>query len=232
MAVLARLEELNHQALIDPLVPAITLCTGRQAPYVEMLAQMIGCFLPCIFEHGCGLFFPTAFRYAFHPSLGPDYSARLATLRAALEEPLLRPGRAFVQPGKEASMTLYPLEGTPVAELEAAAAVATEPLRGAFTIMANLNGVELRPAGMDKGVGMRWLADEVGITLAEVVGVGDTETDLVFLEQAGLSAAPANAVADVRATVDYVAVAPFGQGLLEVVEMVMDENRAAALFSR
>jgi hypothetical protein len=50
--------------------PAITLCTGRQAPYVELVAQLTDVFLPCIFEHGAGLFFPTTFRYEFDARLG------------------------------------------------------------------------------------------------------------------------------------------------------------------
>src|SRR5205823_11709152 len=102
LGVIARLADLNQRAQHDPLVPALTLCTGRQAPYVELMAQMTETFLPCIFEHGAGLFFPRAFRYSFEPRLGCDYSARLARLRAALEADLLAPGRAFVQPGKEA----------------------------------------------------------------------------------------------------------------------------------
>src|SRR5205807_8282892 len=54
LRVLARLADYNRLAPADPTVPAIALCTGRPAPYVEMMAQMIGAFLPCLFEHGAG----------------------------------------------------------------------------------------------------------------------------------------------------------------------------------
>ena len=226
--VLDRLAAHNRAALSDPLLPAITLCTGRQAPYVEVMAQMIEVFLPCIFEHGCGLFFPRAFRYAFHPSLGQDYSANLARLRAAIEEPLLRPGRAFVQPGKEASMTLYPLDGTPLDELERAARAAVAPLHGRYGVARNVNGVEVRPTDMDKAVGAHWLAEQVGVPLADMAGVGDSDTDLSFLAAVAWSAAPANATPAVRAAVAYVATQPLGEGLLEILERVVAHNRERA----
>ncbi len=228
LEVLDRLAAHNRAALSDPLLPAITLCTGRQAPYVEVMAQMIEVFLPCIFEHGCGLFFPRAFRYAFQPSLGDDYAVNLAILRSALEEPLLRPGRAFVQPGKEASMTLYPLNGTPLDELERAARAAVAPMGGRYSVAANVQGIELRPAGIDKAVGARWLAEQVGIPLESMAGVGDSDTDLSFLRLVAWSAAPANATPAVRAAVAYVASQPVGRGLLEILERIVAHNREQA----
>src|SRR5205085_11532099 len=63
LEVIARLADVNARAQRDPLVPALALCTGRQAPYVELMAKLIGCVLPCIFEHGAGLLFPTEYRY-------------------------------------------------------------------------------------------------------------------------------------------------------------------------
>jgi hypothetical protein len=91
--VLQHLAAINAAARRDPYVPAITLCTGRQAPYVELMAQLTGTFLPCIFEHGAGLFFPTTFLYEFDPRLGGDYAARLASLRAALDGSRVCPTR-------------------------------------------------------------------------------------------------------------------------------------------
>ena len=40
-AVLQRLAEVNDRARHDPHHPAVTLCTGRPAPYVEVLMQAI-----------------------------------------------------------------------------------------------------------------------------------------------------------------------------------------------
>jgi hydroxymethylpyrimidine pyrophosphatase-like HAD family hydrolase len=227
LEVLERLAATNAAAQGDPCVPAITLCTGRQAPYVELMAQVIGGFLPCIFEQGAGLFFPTVFRYEFDARLGDDYSARLAHLRAALDEPLLRSGKAFVQPGKEASMTLYPISPTNVVELFSLAETTVARIAPEFGVVRNVNGVEVRPRGIDKGSGARRIAELLDIPLEAMAGVGDSDPDLSFLEGIGIgfSAAPANATPNVREAVRYVASAPFGEGLLEIITLLEQHNR-------
>jgi len=226
--VLQRLAAINAAATLDPCIPAITLCTGRQAPYVELMAQLVGAFLPCIFEHGAWLFFPTTFLYEFDTHLGPDYAARLAKLRAALDGPLIQPGRAFVQPGKEATMTLYPrgpLGTSSVAELAELVEAVVARVAPEFGVARNVHGVEVRPRGIDKGTGARRMADLLDIPLQAMAGVGDSDPDLTFLNCVGLSAAPGNATPTVRQHVMYVANASFGDGLLEIVALVEQRNR-------
>jgi hydroxymethylpyrimidine pyrophosphatase-like HAD family hydrolase len=223
--VIAALADWNQRALTDPGTPAVTLCTGRQAPYVELMAQMTETFQPCIFEHGAGLFFPRAFRYQFDPCLGPDYAGRLASLRAALQPTVLGPRRAFVQPGKEATMTLYPLEGTTLDELFALAATAVIQSASEFELARNVQGIELRPPGIDKGLGLRRLSELLNIAPSHIAGVGDSDPDLSFLTRVGFSAAPANATQAVRAAVHEVAQSPYGQGLLEILHVIQKRNQ-------
>jgi HAD superfamily hydrolase (TIGR01484 family) len=227
--VLERLTAINAAARRDPCIPAITLCTGRQAPYVELMAQLVGVFLPCIFEHGAGLFFPTTFLYEFDRRLGTDYAARLAKLRAALVEPLIRTGRAFVQPGKEATMTLYPqgaLGQTSVDELTRVVETVVARVAPDFDVARNVHGVEVRPRGIDKGSGARRIAELLDLTVEAMAGVGDSDPDLAFLDNCvGFSAAPSNATPRVRQHVMYVADGAFGDGLLEIVALVEQRNR-------
>jgi 3-deoxy-D-manno-octulosonate 8-phosphate phosphatase KdsC-like HAD superfamily phosphatase len=224
LSVLQRLTDINAAALTDPLVPAVTLCTGRQAPYVEVMAQMTGAFLPCSFEHGAGLFFPRAFQYVFHPRLGDDHFAQVARVRGALD---LR-GRAFVQPGKEAMVTLFPLGDTPLQAIAGDARAAVVRLGLDFTVEMNVTGVEVRPRGIDKGEGCRWLSSLLGLGLERFGGVGDSEPDLAYLSLPGLgfSACPSNATAGVKAAVSYVSQSENGEGLLEIVAKVEEMNRA------
>jgi len=211
--VLRQLAEQNRAALASAATPALTLCTGRQAPYVELMAQMTGTFLPCIFEHGAGLFFPASFRFSFAEALGADYSARLARLRSSLDAALLRSGRAFVQPGKEATMTLYPLPGTSADEVYAL----VQPLALGWDVERNIAHVEVRPHGIDKGFGLRRLTDLLGLPPSAIAGVGDSDPDLSFLRLTGFSAAPANATPAVRNAVDYVSPSRFGRGLVDIL---------------
>jgi hydroxymethylpyrimidine pyrophosphatase-like HAD family hydrolase len=228
LEVLAQLAAVNARAQSDPCVPALTLCTGRQAPYVELMAQATAAFLPCIFEHGAGLFFPEAFRYVFNRRLGNDYAARLAGLRARLEGPLLQSGRAFVQPGKEATMTLYPLGETSADAVVDIARHIVQADTEEFTVARNGLAIELRPPGIDKGDGARWIAEILTVSLSAMVGVGDGDLDLSYMQLTGFAAAPANASPAVVNAVDYVAGQPFGLGLLEIVTLVEHHNRSIA----
>jgi hydroxymethylpyrimidine pyrophosphatase-like HAD family hydrolase len=224
LSVLERLSAVNAAALVDPLAPAVTLCTGRQAPYVEVMAQMTGAFLPCSFEHGAGLFFPRAFQYVFHPRLPDDHFAQVAALRGALN----LKGRAFVQPGKEAMLTLFPLGDTPLESLAEQAETAVSRLGLCFTVELNATGVEVRPRGIDKGEGCRWMTSLLNAGVEQVCGVGDTDPDLAYLTLPGLgfSGAPSNATAKVKAAVRYVSRAQDGEGLLEIISEVGRRNRA------
>jgi hypothetical protein len=224
-ALLARVAAWNDAALGDPRMPGISLCSGRQAPYVELMAQLIHAFLPCLFEHGAGMLEPRGFRFTFHPAVGPAPWRSLAALREAIDG-LVSSGRAFVQPGKEATVTLYPLAPTTVHELAAAAEEAVLEADSPFRVTPNIRGVELRPPGIDKGAGARWLAEEVGVPLECVAGVGDADDDLTFLRVVGYATAPANAVPSVRSLARHVSTRPFGDGLLEILEHLVGVNRA------
>jgi phosphoglycolate phosphatase len=72
---------------------------------------------------------------------------------------------------------------------------------------------------------VRWLGEHLGIPLRAFAGVGDADDDLTFLRVVGYPAAPANASPAVRSTARYVATRPFGEGLLEILEHLLDANR-------
>jgi hypothetical protein len=225
--LLARVASWNDASSVDPMVPGISLCSGRQAPYVELMAQMTHTFLPCLFEHGAGMLQPRSFRFTFSPLVGPTPWRAVAAVRDALDE-LLGAGRAFVQPGKEATLSLYPLGSTTVADLAIAAESLLAAAGSPFKVTPNIHGVEVRPTGIDKGTGTRWLADELGLPLSSFAGVGDADDDLTFLRLVDYPAAPANASAAVRSTARFVSGRPFGDGLLEILDHLAEVNRRRA----
>jgi hydroxymethylpyrimidine pyrophosphatase-like HAD family hydrolase len=62
----------------------------------------------------------------------------------------------------------------------------------------------VRAAGVDKGTAISWLAEHYGVSLDEVVAVGDWLNDVPMLERAGLSFAMAQAPDAVRQAADEV----------------------------
>jgi len=62
--------------------------------------------------------------------------------------------------------------------------------------------LELIPMGVDKGRGVAFLAEHLGIPLEAVIAVGDEANDIAMLKKAGLGVAVGNAVSDAVAAAD------------------------------
>ena len=74
-----------------------------------------------------------------------------------------------------------------------------------YSIMASTyNDLELMPPGVDKGLGMRKLADHLGLTADRIMAIGDGGNDVDMLRQAGLGVAMANASEEAKAAADHV----------------------------
>lgn len=82
----------------------------------------------------------------------------------------------------------------------------SEALRGEITIVpSHPYLVEGLPAGVDKGHGLQWLADYLGIKQGEVMAVGDSEADVPMIEWAGIGVAMGDGSATAKAAADWVA---------------------------
>ena len=214
---LSYVAQLNQEARHNPQMPAVTLCTGRQEPYVEVLMQAIDAHLPAIYENGGGLYFPQEYRFAENPLITPQMREALSGVKAALHREIVETGRGYFQPGKEVSLTLYPTNHTTVHELYCIAIEVLTAHQAHYTAQASVSCVDILPKGVDKGTGVKWLSEETGIPLAQIGGIGDSTSDLKFLCLVGYSAAPANATDEVKAAVDYVSPYQDGDGAVDIL---------------
>lgn len=197
--------QLNERARADPQQFAVTLCTGRQEPYVEALMQAIDAHMPAIYENGGGLYFPSGYRFLENPDITPQMRASLGKIRRVLLREIVATGLGRFQPGKEVSLTLYPARPALTFEqlAELARRALAEKLDG-YSILASVSTVEILPQGIDKGAGVEWLSREIGIPLAQMGGIGDAPSDLSYLRKVGYSATTANAQDMVKGAVGYV----------------------------
>ncbi|MFQ5421070.1 MAG: HAD family hydrolase [Anaerolineae bacterium] len=215
LPLLAQLAEMNRAARRDANLPAVTLCTGRPAPYVEMMLQAIDGHLPAIFENGAGLYVPDGYRFLPHPELEMD--GRIQTVRAHLETNLVQPGTAYFQPGKEYSLTLFAHNPADTGKLYDQAATALGPLHSSVDLVYSSSCLNVLPHGIHKGKGIQFLAERTGIPPADMLGVGDSDVDIQFLALAGHSAAPANANPQVKEIVHYVAPRATSDGVRDIL---------------
>jgi len=215
--VLRFILDLNLRARCGEAVPAVTLCTGRQQPYVEVLMQAIGAHQPGIYENGCGLYFPTTYRFAEHPLITAAAREALVDARADLYREVVASGLAYFQPGRDASLSVFPSSHVSVRDLLRVVAEVLQTYDASLTIQNSAACVDITPKGIDKGAGLRWLAKEVEIPLAHIGGIGDSTSDLSFLQLVGDCAAPANAMAEVKALAAYVSPHEDGEGVVDIL---------------
>jgi HAD superfamily hydrolase (TIGR01484 family) len=91
-------------------------------------------------------------------------------------------------------------------------------------IIMNKGAVMILPKGIDKASGLNAALEKVGIPASAVVGVGDAENDAAFLSLCGLSVAVANALSDLKATVDRVTTGARGAGVAELIDSILAED--------
>jgi len=216
--VLQRLAAINDRARHDPTRLALTLCTGRPAPYVEVLMQVIHGFYPAIYEHGAGLYIPAPYGFKWHPTLTPTVQTQLMQLHSVLHDALVATDRAYFQPGKSASLSLFARPGVPLHEVWSEAARLACQCGDTFLVEAGVTCVNILVRGLDKAEGVRWLSRETDILLHEMAGVGDAPGDMPFMQLLGWAAAPANAHAAVKQMPHYTSAYEDGQGLVDILE--------------
>lgn len=87
--------------------------------------------------------------------------------------------------------------------------------------------LEFMPAGIDKGYGLKKLAEMLGIPMDQVIGVGDSANDLAMIKAAGLGVGVANVTDDVRPYCDAVLESTGDDGAFEeLVEKYLEPSSA------
>ena len=216
LGLLKLLAGMNTAAQNDSDLPAVTLCSGRPAPYVEVLLQAIAGHLPGIYENGAGLFVPHPYGFHPHPQLADKNGFH--EVRERLENELVKNGVAFIQPGKVHSLTLFAEDPSKTSLLREQAEDALGTLVEKVELTYSTSCLNVLPRGMDKGKGIEFLAKTLDLGLESMLGVGDSDVDLPFLAIIGHRAAPANANTEVKKLVDYISPKATSQGLHDILQ--------------
>ncbi len=91
---------------------------------------------------------------------------------------------------------------------------------------AELGIVDLYQGSIDKITPFEEIKNIYSLDASEVAYVGDDILDLPLLRKVGFSAAPANAVREVKTKVDYVSKAGGGQGAVrEIIDLILKAQK-------
>lgn len=101
-------------------------------------------------------------------------------------------------------------------------------------VIFNKGAVMVLPSGVNKATGLRQALEELRLSPHNAVAVGDAENDHVFLTEAELGAAVANALPTLRERADLVLRNPAHRGVEELIARLLDDDlrSAAARTSR
>lgn len=112
-------------------------------------------------------------------------------------------------------------------DLDAARRVVSDRGLG-VSLSDSLFAYHINSAGVDKGSGLAHAARMLGADMADVVAIGDSETDTPMLRLAGAGVALANAPESVKSAASMVTDAPAGGGVVEAVDRLAGSLAAAA----
>jgi phosphoglycolate phosphatase (TIGR01487 family) len=85
-------------------------------------------------------------------------------------------------------------------------------------IIDTVFAVHIKDKKVNKGTGLKRIAERMNLDLKEFAAIGDSGSDLPMFEIAGFRASVANATPELKTASDYVAAAKYGDGFAEIVE--------------
>lgn len=99
--------------------------------------------------------------------------------------------------------------------------LSTAPLlQGLKTDTFNPTMIECVNASVDKGVGIKYIADMLGIDLQDVIAVGDSFNDIDMIKAAGMGVAMGNACDEVKQCADYVTDTNENDGVAKMIREI------------
>lgn len=220
-AALGRLAQRNRRAIETGSGPIVTLCSGRPQPFAEAMCRMIGNdILPLVAENGVWLYHPDRNIYDRDPAITAEHLAAIGEAQRWVEVEL-GPLGVVMQPGKEASISLYHDDTAFLQSLQGR--VETEfasrgwPMRVSMTWFY----INCDLAHISKTTAIERLTKQTGLVRKRLAGIGDTLSDLAIRESVEWFGCPANADAQLKEHADYVSDKPEAEGTLDILEQLV-----------
>lgn len=186
----------------------IIMVSGRELNDLSATFPDLGCFDLAVLENGAVL---------YDPATG-ETDTLVAPPSAEFIAKLVEQG-VPVQAGKAIVATWEPHENVVLQTIK--------DMGLELQVIFNKGAVMILPSGINKATGLQAALLKIGIDPAEVVGIGDAENDHAFLEICGYSVAVANALPSIIKEVDHVTTHPHGEGVAELIEMLLKNTPPA-----
>jgi HAD superfamily hydrolase (TIGR01484 family) len=184
----------------------LILVTGRELEDLDTVFPRVDLFDRVVAENGALLYRPSTREVRTLAERPPEEFVR----------ELVRRGVKPISFGHVIVATWRPHETTAVEVIR--------DLGLELQVIFNKGAVMVLPSGVNKATGLNAAIKELGLTLENVVGVGDAENDHAFLEVCGCSVAVSNALPAIKERVDIVTGAPNGRGVVELIDQILRDD--------
>lgn len=182
----------------------LLLVTGRELDDLLQVFPAVDLFARVVAENGAVLYNPQSQEKRLLGNPPP------ATFICALEEKQVQP----ISVGDVVVATWQPHGDTVQATLQEHNLTAR--------VIFNKRAVMILPAGIDKAAGLKAALAELELPSTAVAAIGDAENDQDLLATCGWGVAVANALDSLKAEADYVTDGARGQGVQELVELLLN----------
>lgn len=207
-------------------LPQLTLCSGRPQPFVEAFSQMLAVSFPCVCENGAVIYNPLTDQNILHPNITKKHLLGLKDLKRVLSQEISKLIPHKIEPGKEICISLNPVSDLDqYSEKIGTLYKKIIPLIDSdlFEITHSASAVDITPRGIDKGTGLAFLSELMKIPLDQIMGIGDTQGDLPFLNKVKLVGVPANAQKELRDIADFVSTKKSAEGILDIIHHITSQ---------
>jgi hydroxymethylpyrimidine pyrophosphatase-like HAD family hydrolase len=215
------IREMNQKARAGGHTPFVAINSGRPESFIEAHAQVFDIKEFSVFENGAGIFrFPIdTIELYLDPRIPDSIHDDFLAMRKLVK-------KAFGlerQPNKEYNLSyLFPEHDPRIAEVARFIEKHCGSQHLPYYVDSGINFINVIVAGTDKGTGIQMVASRTGIALPSVAGIGDSNTDLAFLDLCGITACPSNGSKELKEKVDYVSPFPHTKGTIDILRRVLD----------
>ena len=91
-------------------------------------------------------------------------------------------------------------------------------------VIFNKGAVMVLPSGVNKATGLLRALESLKLSRHNTVGIGDAENDHAFLSACECAVAVANALASIKARVDLVTASDHGDGVIELIDRLIESD--------
>ncbi len=223
LAGLQKIQDYQSQALENPNLPPIVLCSGRGIGFMEGILTNIG-FPPANFwsvaENGVFIFDLRSNALELNPIVNKNIT-KLQKISQEIIPDLLEKIGGKKELGKEICTSLNPPSGMEIEEFFEIIKKRLSQFEKVIELTHSTTAIDITPKGANKKSGLTFAAKKSGVELNNILYIGDTKGDFPAFEVAGYTACPSNATEEckklVRSKSGYISFLEDINGLADII---------------